>query len=373
MLTISPRSKVRELLLSASINIDDKVSADVQINDNRFFKRVFSEGSLGLGESYMEGWWDCQSLDVFLYKLLKSDIETKIKKDVHLLSLLFASKLINRQTINRAAMVAERHYDLGNDLFEGMLDKYMMYSCAYWNTAANLDQAQQDKLDLICRKLHLAPGLRVLDIGCGWGGFAKYSSEVYGVEVTGITISSQQAELARKRCADLPVTIKVQDYREIKGKYDRIVSIGMFEHVGYKNYPFFFEMLHQNLANDGIVLLQTIGSNRSSTVTDPWIDRYIFPNGVIPSVEQVCRSFKEYLVLQDWHNFGYDYDRTLMEWLKRFKEAWPNLKRQYSEMFYRMWEYYLCLSAASFRSGKNNLWQIVFTKPGADRIYRSVR
>ncbi len=360
---MSPSTTIEELIRPAGIHINGNNSSDVQVHNNHFYWRLLHDGSLGLGESYMEGWWDCDTLDDFLYKLLSAGLEKQIKRNLHLLWLPLKATLFNLQSRSGAIEVAKKHYIIGNDLFKHMLDKYMMYSCAYWDKASNLDEAQEHKLDLICRKLQLSSGMTVLDIGCGWGGFAQYAAEKYQVDVTGIIISSEQADLARKRCTGLPVNIRLQDYKDLHSKYDRIVSIGMFEHVGYKNYPDFMNIVHQNLKDDGIFLLHCIGGNESAITTDPWIDRYIFPNGMIPSAIQITKIIEKQFILQDWHNFGSDYDRTLMEWLKRFKKSWPQLKQRYNERFYRMWEYYLCISAASFRARKNNLWQIVLTRP----------
>jgi cyclopropane-fatty-acyl-phospholipid synthase len=367
------RSLIEQLLNTTTIKINGAKPFDIQVKDKRFYKRVLNDGSLGLGESYMDGWWDCAALDDFLYRLLQANLDKKIRSNLKLLYLSVMARLFNRQSFKRAFDVAKKHYNLGNDLFEYMLDKRMMYSCGYWEYATSLDEAQEHKLNLICRKLKLSSGLKILDIGCGWGGFAQYAAENHDVHVTGITISTEQAELARKRCTALNVDIRVQDYRNISGEFDRIVSIGMFEHVGPQNYPAFMDAVDRNLKHGGIFLLHTIGGNEAETTTDPWIDRYIFPNGVIPAPLQICRAFEKHFTLQDWHNFGHEYDRTLMEWLKRFKLSWPKLKDSYDEQFYRMWEYYLCVSAASFRSQKNHVWQIVLTKKEDNMNYKSVR
>jgi len=367
------QTTVEALILPAGIHLNGTAAFDIQVYDDRFYNQVLRYGSLGLGESYMNGWWDCRELDNFLYQLLSIDIEKQISKSLNAQWQTVKAHLFNMQTVSKSVHVAQEHYDLGNDLFETMLDKYMMYSCAYWSKARTLDEAQEDKLELICKKLKLGPGMRVLDIGCGWGGFAQYAAQKYEVKVTGVTISSQQAELARARCHGLPVDILLQDYRLLAGQYDRIVSIGMFEHVGYKNYTVFMQLVKSCLKDDGIFLLHCIGGNEHNVTTDPWIDRYIFPGGMMPSVEQIGRAIDKQLIVQDWHNFGLYYDLTLMEWLGRFKASWGMLKHHYSERFYRMWVYYLCLSAASFRAGKNQLWQIVLTKPAFSKLYESVR
>lgn len=278
------------------------------------------------------------------------------------------------QSRRRAFIVGERHYNLGNDLFQNMLDKRMNYSCAYWKDASNLDEAQENKLELICKKLYLQPGMRVLDIGCGWGAFAKYAAERYGVEVVGITVSKDQVALGREMCKGLPVEIKLQDYRDVNEKFDRIVSVGMIEHVGYKNYREYFLIAHRNLKDDGLFLLHTISQVRSTKSTDAWIHKYIFPNGMLPSIAQLAKAVENLFVIEDIHNFGADYDKTLMAWYNNFNTNWGKIKDKYGERFYRMWKYFLLSSAGAFRArNKNQLWQIVLSKNGVLGGYQSFR
>jgi cyclopropane-fatty-acyl-phospholipid synthase len=286
--------------------------------------------------------------------------------------------LLNLQSARRAAVVGERHYDIGNSFFQAMLGKRMVYSCGYWREAADLDSAQAAKLDLICRKLDLRPGMRVLDIGCGWGEALKFAAERHGVHGVGVTVSEEQAQFARELCAGLPVEIRVQDYREVgKGdggeRFDRIWSIGMFEHVGVKNYRAYFETVRRCLAADGLTLLHTIGGNLSTNHTDPWIAKYIFPNSMIPSAQQLAAASEGLFVIEDWHNFGADYDRTLMAWRANFDAAWPSLRERYGERFQRMWRFYLAASAATFRSRRDQLWQVVLSPSGVAGGYVAPR
>jgi cyclopropane-fatty-acyl-phospholipid synthase len=254
--------------------------------------------------------------------------------------------------------------DAGDDLYACMLDARMIYTCGYWRRATDLDAAQQHKLDLVCRKLALKPGMRVLDIGCGWGGAAQFAAERYGVSVTGLTVSRNQAGTARARCQGLPVEILLQDYRDLHGTFDRIYSLGMFEHVGARNYRTYFAKARELLAPDGLFLLHTIGANWSSDTTDPWIERYIFPNSVIPSMTQIAEALEHRWVIEDLHGFGPDYDRTLMAWLANFDANWQLIASQYSDRFRRMWRFYLTASAASFRTRRNQLWQLVLSPHG---------
>lgn len=364
--------KVESLLSFADIRINGNRPWDLKVHNNRFYTRLLTSGSLGLGESYMDKWWDCEDLDELFYKVFRTGISEHVNP-VQDIFYLVHSRCINLQSSARAFQVGRRHYDIGNDLYEKMLDKRMIYSCGYWKEALSLDEAQEAKLDLVCRKLDIQKGMRVLDIGCGWGGTAKYIAEKYDVDVVGVTVSREQALYAREKCNGLPVDIRLQDYRCLDESFDRILSIGMFEHVGYKNYSRFMKCVRKNLKDDGLFLLHTIGGSRSVTKTDPWIDRYIFPNSMLPSQKQIRKAADGLFILEDWHNFGVDYDRTLMAWYKNFSDNLSDLKEKYGERFCRMWRYYLLICAGSFRARKNHVWQIIFSPKGVPGGYRCCR
>jgi cyclopropane-fatty-acyl-phospholipid synthase len=364
--------KIESLFGQAGITLNGDQPWDIQVHDARLYRRILAQGSLGLGEAYMDGWWECSRLDSLFHRMLAARLDDAILTFDMILDGLKA-RLSNLQSVPRAFQVGEHHYDIGNDLYQLMLDARMIYSCAYWQGAEDLDGAQERKLDLICRKLHLTPGQRLLDIGCGWGGMARFAAERYGVEVVGVTISSEQLLLAREVCRGLPVEIRLQDYRSLHEPFDRIVSIGMFEHVGYRNYRTFMTVADRCLKSDGLFLLHTIACNVSKTVIDPWLGRYIFPNGMLPSAVQISKASEGIFMIEDWHNFGPDYDRTLMAWWRNFEDAWPQLAPRYGERFYRMWRYYLLCCAAAFRARTNQLWQIVFSKKGAPEGYQAAR
>jgi cyclopropane-fatty-acyl-phospholipid synthase len=370
---VKAKKIVTDLLASAKVTVGGSNPGDIQVKDERFYSQVLTGGSLALGESYMAGWWEAEQLDVFFSKILAVRLDSKVRLNWSLVSSYLANVLFNRQSPARAFIVGEQHYDAGNDLYRKMLDKRMVYTCAYWPTAKDLDEAQEQKLDLTCRKLGLKPGMKVLDIGCGWGSFAKFAAEKYGVSVVGVTVSKEQVALAQELCAGLPVEIRLQDYRDIQGEFDAIVSLGMFEHVGDKNYRTYFEVAKRCLKDDGLFLLHTIGKSVASRITDPWINKYIFPNGVLPSVKQIATGIEGIFVMEDWHNFGPDYDKTLMAWHDNFVAHWPELKGNYSEQFYRMWRYYLLSCAGAFRSRQIQLWQIVLSKNGVSGGYCSIR
>lgn len=366
------RRRVEELLAQADVAINGERSWDIRVHDEGLYARVLAQGSLGLGESYMDGWWDCDHLDEFFRRVLEAQLDRRVKPTTDALRVARA-RLLNRQRQGKAYEIGRRHYDIGNDLYERMLDSRMIYSCGYWKKAATLDEAQEAKLDLVCRKLDLAPGMRVLDIGCGWGGAARFAAERYGVEVLGITVSREQARFAEALCRGLPVEIRLQDYRDLEGSFDRVLSLGMIEHVGPKNYRTYMEVVCSCLRSDGLFLLQTIGGNRSVRRANAWTDRYIFPNSVLPSARQITSAAEELFVLEDWHSFGPDYDKTLMCWHRNFEAAWPSLRDKYGERFYRMWRYYLLSSAGGFRARTSQLWQIVFSPRGVPGGYRTVR
>lgn len=354
----------RALVTKAGIEINGRQPWDMRIKNPNVYDRIMSQRSLGLGESYMEGWWDCSALDEFFYRLFQINIQDIAIPKLTLIYQWLVAFLHNRQNLHRAGIVAKRHYDLDNELFSLMLDETLAYSCGYWRNAATLHEAQIAKLNLICRKLHLEPGMKVLDIGCGWGSFAWYASTYCGVSVDGITLSKEQQRHAQERCKGLPVAISLQDYREVEGEYDRIVSIGMFEHVGRKNYKTFMQVHDRLLRNDGLALLHTIGENVSTATFDPWINKHIFPNGELPSLHQITGAVEGIFVIEDIHNFGPDYGKTLKAWDENFCNHWQRIEAKYDQRFYRMWRYYLNSCAAAFRVRNLQLWQIVLSKPG---------
>ncbi len=356
---------VRELTSAAGIEINGPNPWDIQVHDQRFYRRVLAQSELGFGEAYMDGWWDAEALDQLMDRIFRADLQKKVRGNLSVVLHALRGRLLNLQSLRRAFQVGERHYDLGNDLYVAMLDKRLNYTCGYWKNAKNLDDAQEAKLDLICRKLHLEPGMRILELGCGWGAFAGFAAERYGVEVVGVTVSKGQVALGNERYKDLPVELRLQDYRSVEGRFDRVISIGILEHVGYRNYRTYMEGVNRTLAPGGIAFFHTIGGNESTRGVNAWTDRYIFPNGMLPSMAQLSRAMEGLFVMEDWHNIGPHYDPTLMAWHENFVSAWPGLRQRYDERFYRMWRFYLLSSAAGFRARRNQLWQVVMTRPGA--------
>jgi len=372
MLTEILRQRVAKILRLADVQLNGSRPWDIQVHEEAFYPRVLAKGSLGLGESFMDGWWDAPALDRLIFQLLRAHLDQHVRT----LSDLWASvqaRLWNLQRPRRAREVGERHYDLGNDLYRAMLGPTMVYSCGYWRNATTLDAAQEAKLDLVCRKLQLKPGMRVLDIGCGWGAALKFAAQRYGISGVGVTVSQEQAEYARDACRGLPIEIRLQDYRDVDERFDRIFSLGMFEHVGVKNYRRYFEIARRCLPPDGLFLLHTIGNNFSTNHTDRWIERYIFPNSMLPSAQQIAAASEGLFVIEDWHNFGADYERTLCAWRDNIERAWPALDARYDERFRRMWRYYLAASIATFRTRQAQVWQIVLSPEGVPGGYLAPR
>jgi cyclopropane-fatty-acyl-phospholipid synthase len=367
------RVKLERLLEGTDIVFNGNNPWDIHVHNSNLYERILTQGSVGLGEAYMDGWWDSGQLDELFYKFCSAQVKSRVTLDPQSIKNGLWAYFINRQSKHLVSKIVKHHYDIGNDLYRLMLDSRLTYSCGYWKDAKTLDQAQEHKFDLICRKLNLQPGQRILDIGCGWGSFMKYAVEKYDVSCVGITLSSEQITLCRELCADLPIEIRFADYRDLNETFDHIVSIGMFEHVGYKNYGQYMKVVRRCLKDNGLFLLHTIGGNKSVVSVDPWMDKYIFPGGMLPSIKQIANATEGKFVIEDWHNFGADYDKTLMCWFENFSENWETIKDNYDDRFYLMWKYYLLSCAGAFRARGNQLWQIVLSKNGVRGGYISVR
>ena len=356
----------------ADIRFNGKNPWDIVVHNDALYDLVISKGTLGLGESYMQGWWDCPRLDLMFYRAIKANLGDKFSQQkLPGLILKFEQLFFNLQSPRNVFDVGEKHYDFGNDMFAWMLGENMNYSCGYWRDADNLESAENAKMALICKKLNLGEGMKVLDIGCGWGSLGNYMRKNYKAEVTGISISKEQIAYAKEKNPDCQWLL--EDYRLLDGQYDRVVSVGMFEHVGYKNYPAFMRKVRELLKPDGLFLLHTIGANKQRRGTDPWIHKYIFPNGMVPSQENLLKASTDLFIMEDWQNFGADYDKTLMAWLERFERGCDEKRFAYTETTRRMFRYYLASCAAAFRARDIQLWQVVFSPTGVDGGYISFR
>ena len=357
---------ITDLFAEADIQINGVRPCDIRVNDSRFFARVLAEGTLGFGESYMESWWDCDDIEELCFRSIRSHIHTRIRPSFGAIVEVALSILLNLQTKSRSRVVARKHYELGNDFFGAMLDPAMQYSCAYFHGTADLATAQEMKIELICRKLGLTPGMRVLDIGCGWGGLAQHMASNYGCEVVGLTISEEQRRYAENLCEDLPVDIRLQDYRDVDGVYDRIVSVGMFEHVGPKNHLTYMKKVRGCLKPDGLFLLHTITANEIRRTCDRWISKYIFANSMIPTASEVLQASEGLFVTEDLHNLGPYYVPTLRAWESAFMKSREEFRFRYGEEFVRMWRLYLLSCSGAFRARSLQVFQFLLSPEGVE-------
>jgi len=373
----SAKRIVVDLLGRAGVGTDGREPWDLHVLDDRFYGRLIAQGSLGFGDSYVDGWWQCPRIDELIHRVLSYDLEADVGTGWGVRLQLLKAKLLNLQAPSRAPEVAA-HYDLGNEFFERVLGKTVMYSCAYWRRAGDLDAAQTDKIDLVAQKLEVATGEHVLDLGCGWGAIAEHLARTRGCRVTAVTISPAQAAYVRQRCAGLPVEVIEADYRDARvvaaGPYDKVACVGMMEHVGRKNYRGFLALCARLVKPEGLCLVHTIGTSVTTDVTDPWIERRIFPGSVLPSVVDVARAAEGQLTLEDWHSLGADYDRTLVAWHDNFAGYVASGELQRGERFNRTWRYYLLSFAGCFRTRRSiQLWQMVFAPVGRKGGHVSVR
>jgi cyclopropane-fatty-acyl-phospholipid synthase len=353
-----------DLLARADVQLGGSRPWDLQIHDERVWTRLLRDGTLGAGESYVDGWWDTPDLDQFIDHILRARFDESLRENWTLVAQAVRARVLNLQSITRSFDNGQHHYDIGNDLYEAMLGGRLLYTCAYWHNATTLDEAQDAKLDLVCRKIGLAPGMRVLDLGCGWAGFAAFAAERYGVTVTGYTVSQEQVRWAKDHYPKLPIDIRLDDYRNATGTFDAVVSIGLMEHVGWKNYRGYMQLVDRLLAPRGVAFVHTIGGNVPRSHIEPWFDKYIFPNAVLPTLARLATAMEGIFIPEDVHNIGEHYDRTLMAWWHNFDAAWPTLRARYGETFYRRWKYYLLSCAGAFRARSQQLYQLVMTRPG---------
>ena len=367
------RNFVSKLLDQAGVFINGNRPWDIQVHKERFYGRTL-RGSLGFGESYMDGDWDVESIDGLFRRIIRMNVTHSPMVLLNRVLLDARSRLTNLQTRHGSRAIAEAHYDLDHRLYERFLGPYNQYTCCFYHRAETLEEAEVEKLEMVCNKLDLQEGDRVLDIGCGWGGFAKYAAETRGCHVTGISISTEQIAYARKYTRGLPVEIIECDYRDLlqkfqPGHFDKIVIIGMIEHVGYKNYRRIFEIVRQVLKDKGLFLLHTIGNSCITRVVDPWIEKHIFRNSMAPAMAQLARSLEGLFVVQDWENYGHYYASTLAHWQERFEKNWSDIaaiptSRPFDERFRRMFNYYFLSCKAGFETEHIFLWHLVMSKEG---------
>ena len=363
-----PPGVISELLAGAAVRINGDAPWDIQVYDEKVYRLILTQGSLGLGRAYMEGLWDSDQLDETFHRLLAADIDTKMVgwARVRLLGEVLRQRLFNLQSPQRAFQVAEQHYDIGNDVFESMLDSRMIYSCAYWEHASSLEQAQQHKLDMICRKLQLQPGERLLEIGCGWGGLAGHLAD-RGAEVDAISLSDAQLAWARRHHMG-PRFLK-QDYRDTAGSYDGIVSVEMVEALGREYWPTFMDCVARNLKPGGRAAIQFISIRDdlfdAYAASADFIQAYIFPGGLLIRTSEFRRLAEARgLAWQDQVDFGPDYAETLKTWRVNFNNAVVEgcLPPGFDARFVELWRFYLLYCEGGFRGGGIDVHQVTLVK-----------
>jgi len=370
---VSEKDRIIGLLKDAGIVVNGSNPWDIQVHNQDMWTRLFAQGSLGLGEAYMDGWWDAEDLAEFFHKVLVGGVAAKLKITPNLVWQIAQAKLFNMQNIERSRRVAAMHYN-ETEAYKASLDARMTGSCGYWpEGVTNVNQAQEAKLDLVCRKIGLKPGQKVWDIGCGWGAFMGFAAEKYGAHCVGVTVSPDQAAYGRERYKDLPIEFQVKDYREFDGKTDHVVSMGMFEHVGHKNYRTYFEKARSVIKDDGLFMMHTIGSQWSTDTIEPWLEKYIFPGGVIPSMAQIGKAIDGLWATVDVHNIGPHYDKTLVAWYENFEKKWTRRNTPDDVRFYRLWKYYLLCCAGGFRARVLQVWQFVLSPTGVPEGYKFAR
>ncbi len=333
----------------------------VRLHDRKVAFDVARNPRLGIGEAYMDGRFTIEDgtiLDLMELVVGANRWEDKgggrkaLNKGKKKWKALF-----RRNPAKRSRQNVAHHYDIGNDLYRLFLDDDLQYSCAYFTDPSNsLEQAQMDKKAHIAAKLYLKPGQRVLDIGCGWGGTALYLNRVADVDVLGVTLSEEQLKVARQRAEEAGVADRVKfeliDYRSVEGRFDRIVSIGMFEHVGAAHFDEFFAKCRELLADDGVMLLHTIGKYGKTAAPDPFTDKWIFPGYHLPSISQLAASTEKVkLITSDLELLRVHYAYTLRHWLERATANRDKIVALYDERFFRMWEFYLAGGIVAFDNG----------------------
>ena len=343
----------------------------VRLHDRRAALELFRNPRLKLGELYMEGRVTIEDgtiLDLLELIVGAKPWEQGKRKALGKGKAKWLKRFFRRNDPTRSRRNVAHHYDVGNQLYELFLDRDLQYSCAYFTDPSNsLEQAQEDKKAHIAAKLFLKPGQKVLDIGCGWGGMALYLNRVADVDVLGITLSEEQLKVARRRAEEAGVADRVRfeliDYRHLEGRFDRIVSVGMFEHVGAAHYEEFYAKCRELLTDNGVMLLHTIGKLGGAGQPDPFTDKWIFPGYHLPSISQMASATEKVkLISSDIETLRLHYAYTLREWLKRFTSARDKVVKLYDERFFRMWEFYLAGGIVMFESGAACNYQVQYIR-----------
>jgi cyclopropane-fatty-acyl-phospholipid synthase len=362
ILTHAARVIVEKAFASAGVAINGQNPCDISVKDDRFYRAVLQKGSLGLGESYMDGWWSCDDLEEMASRMIGSGLyKFSLRMPIYLLPNL-RDNVFNQQSKEMSLRVADRHYAMGNEMFFGFLGKHKNYSCGYYSGTGDLDEAQRLKLDKVCKLLDLQPGDRLLDIGGGWCEFARYAATHYGCEVVSINITDEQIAFAREYCKGASVEVRKCDYRDITGRFNKIAVLAMLTHVGRKNYRKFLEIAHGALEPHGTLLIESVGGHKSHSNCEAWIDKYIFPGGVVPCLSQIDAAASGLFQRTVTDEFGSSYVLTLRAWHRNLIQAWSAHEGRYGERVRRMFEYFFLTTAGSFRARYLLHWHILLKK-----------
>jgi len=344
------------------------------INNPEFYDRVISQGSLGLGESYMEGWWDAKDNDIAscIGPMLCNELYNTIRVSPSLLLSAVATRILANGSRSRSKANIQQHYDVGNDFYELFLDTNMAYTCGYQKDKNDtIEQMQDQKHERVARKLGLKPGEHIVDLGCGFGGMLRYGAKHFGISGVGVTLSEGQHEWGNNKIKEEGlqdnIHIDLKDYRDMTGSFDHVVSIGLAEHTWQRGYETFIGKVSDLLKDGGVGLVHTIGSTAAPhETTDAWINRYIFPDGRLPRLEELIEEMRRAgLTVGHVENLKLHYAETLRHWKEKFNRNRTAIKAigpEYNEEFLRMWDYYLQVCEAAFRYGELQLYQILFCK-----------
>ena len=373
---------VRDLFSQVEIEVNGSNPWDPQVHNPAAYNMMVSRGSVGLGETYMHGYWDCEQLDQFFARVTSVDLRKLIPVNFPTVSLAVGAYLKNRQLPKAAWEVGRMHYDLPDEVWEATLDSAMTGSCAYYrNPTDTLEEAQLNKCRMTLDKVGLKSGHSLLDIGVGWAAFSGLAAQEYGAHPIGITVSEGQKAYIHKRYGEaIDVRVNPWQETELREPVDCIVSAEMFEHVGSDNYRSFFEFCRRSIKEDGLMNLHTIVRHTPSKHIDPWMDKYIYPGGCIPTLGQITTAVHGLFHVVDVHDIGGHYPATLRAWMDNFRRNWDSVKSLGSarlgmdpEVFCRMWLYHYMASAGGFMSSRISVHQIVLSPNGVPGRYQSIR
>lgn len=348
-------AELESLLARAGVAVGGARPWDIRVRHPGFFARVRAGGSLAAGEAYADGWWESDRLDEFFHRVFKAGLPERLAP-----APWSGARRLLARLLGRAPRGPEAHP--GGEVFRAMLGPTMSFSSGYWRDARGLDEAAEAAMELACRKLELRPGMSVLDLGCGWGAFARHAARTRGVSVVGVDIACERVNAGRELCKGLPVALRVQDHAEVRGRFDRVVSLGLAEEVGPAGCGGLMAAAARCLKPDGVALIQAAARNAPASRRDPWLERCGFAGGAAPSLSRLVQAMEGRFVVEDVHNLGPHYDRTLMAWHENLERRWHRCRGD--ERLYRTLKFSLLASAGAFRARRSQLFQILMSRPG---------